>query len=141
MTSGPRLLVSIVAAAALLGCAAEHAALAPSRARSVALVRCTLLIPLRYNDGTPVPERELKRTESRLFDRFGGYTTAGRVRGAFRMADGTRAEDESLVIWVAVPATRVAELRAEAAWIAREMRQESIYFEHPAGTVELIPVD
>ncbi len=103
------------------------------------LLRCTLLIPLRYNDGAAVPDSELRRIEDRLLERFDGYTIAGRVRGAYRMADGTRAEDESLVVWVAVPQLRVAELREEAARIAGDLRQESIYFEHGDGIVEFVP--
>lgn len=142
MTLSPRLLTYVFVSAALIGCAAERVTVEPAgvpRATpSAALVRCTMLIPLRYNDGAPVPEAELRRIEDLLFDRFGGYTLAGRVRGAYRMADGTRADDESLVIWVAVPPARVEELRAEAARIAARLRQEAIYFERSAGQIDFV---
>ena len=114
---------------------------APSRAdaqRPGALRKCTLLIPLSYNDGTPVPPEMLARIENRLYDRFGGYTIAGTVEGACRMADGTRAADRSRVLWVAVPADQIGDLRRMVADIARELRQESVYFEVSDAGVEFI---
>lgn len=134
MTPSPRLLTHVLIAAALIGCATERAALAPP----AALVRCTLLIPLRYNDGTPVPDIELRTIEDRLFERFGGYTLAGRVRGTYRMPDGTKAADESLAVWVAIPVGRVAQLRAEAARIAARLGQETVYFERGGGQVDFV---
>lgn len=113
----------------------------PPQRESAGLVRCTLLIPMRHNDGTPVDRVELDRIESRLLEAFGGYTVAGTVRGAYRMADGTTARDVSLALWVAVPPARVGELRREAAGIARELRQESIYFERGGGAVEFVGSD
>jgi hypothetical protein len=100
--------------------------------------KCTLLIPLAYNDGTAIPPTVLTSLQNRLFERFGGYTRAGTAEGTYRMADGSRADDRTLVLWVAVPPQRVPELRREVAGFARDLRQESMYFEVSDATVEFI---
>ncbi len=114
------------------------AAAGTASATAAPLCRCVLLIPLTYDDGMAVPGQTRVEIEDRLFERFGGYTVAGHVHGAYRMADGSRAEDESLDIWVAVPRERVGELRREVARIGRELRQESMYFEVDGTGVEFV---
>jgi hypothetical protein len=104
---------------------------------AVALARYTILVPAYYNDGTPVSEATLERFRQRLFTHFQGYTDAGRVRGTYRMADGTRAHDTSIVFWVALPTPQLGTLRAELAQLAAELGQESIYLEH-GGAVEFV---
>jgi hypothetical protein len=108
------------------------------RAAAQTLRKCTILLPLAYNDGTPIPPAVLTDIQDRLYDRFGGYTMAGRVTGTYRMDDGTRANDESLVVWVAVPAERIDELRREAARICHLLRQETLYFEVSDAAVALV---
>lgn len=103
-----------------------------------AWAKCTLLVPLAYNAGTAVPADVQTRILDRLYTRFGGYTVAGTVDGTYRMADGSRAADRSLAIWVAVPPERIDEVRQAAAAVARELRQESVYFEVTRGTVEFV---
>ena len=100
--------------------------------------KCVILLPLAYNDGSPVPMAVLTDIQDQLYAQFGGFTVAGRVTGAYRMADGTRASDESLEIWVAVPAERIRALRRQVATFARQLRQESLYFEVSATTVEFV---
>jgi hypothetical protein len=113
------------------GTPTEHAAVHTLR-------KCTILLPLAYNDSTPIPPTVLTNIQDRLYDRFGGYTVVGRVTGAYRTDDGTRVNDESLVVWVAVPAERIDELRREAARICHVLRQESLYFEVSDAAVELV---
>ena len=126
-------------AIALAGCrSAAPPRAAADRADSQALRKCTILIPLAYNDGTAVAPEVLASIKSRLFERFGGFTIAGTAEGTYRMADGSRADDRSLVLWVAVPPERVPELRGELAGFARELGQESMYFEVSGGTVEFV---
>jgi hypothetical protein len=96
------------------------------------------LVPLSYNDGSPVPRAVFAEIENCLFERFGGYTVVGTVVGAYRMADRTRVEERSLMISVAVPEERVADLRRRVAGFARQLRQESMYFEVSDATVELV---
>ena len=135
--------IALIVAVGLGGCASAEkrhdAARHHDAARaSGALCKCVLLIPLRYNDGSAVSPDVLAGIQERLFTLYGGYTVAGRVNGAARMADGSRAEDESLEIWVAVPRQRVDELRREVGGFCLELCQESMYFEVTDGAVEFI---
>ena len=128
------LLVVVVA-----GCCVAAPRHAPTaQGVNAALCRCTLLIPVTHNDGTPVSSDTLAEIEAKLYERFGGYTVAATTEGAYRMADGTRAHDRCLEVWVVVPESRVDELRHEAGAIARLLRQETMYFE-VAGAVEFVP--
>jgi hypothetical protein len=102
-----------------------------------ALVRCVVLVPVRLNDGADVPAVTLRQVEERLFARFDGYTLAGTVHGAYRMADGSRADDESREYWIALEPRRVPELRREVARVGALLEQESMYFE-TAGAVEFV---
>lgn len=128
-------LLSVVASACQT--ATPTPATAP-RTDSRRLQRCTILLPLAHNDGTPIPVADLTRVYDRLYQRFGGYTLAGRVTGAYRMADGTRANDDTQEIWVAVPAEQINELRREVAGFCRLLRQESLYVEVAQAGVEFI---
>lgn len=101
------------------------------------LVRCTLLIPTRQADGAAAPAALMTDLEGEIYARFGGFTDAGPVRGAYRMKDGSRAEDEARQLWIAVAAARLPELRSLAKRIGRELGQETIYLE-VAGAVELV---
>jgi hypothetical protein len=130
---------ALLAGLAFVGCASpDRGPSAGSAAPPDPLVRCTLLVPLQVDPGAPTPASVLREIEERFFARFGGYTLAGRVRGAYRMANGARAEDESLTIWVAVPPARIGEVRQEAARLARELKQESIYLEVGDAQVEFV---
>ncbi len=97
-----------------------------------------MLIPLTYNDGTEIPPQVVTRLTDRFLDLFGGFTIRGTVNGAYRMADGSRAEDVSLEVWVAIDGRRVDEMRCEVSRACRELGQESIYFEVTESQVELV---
>lgn len=97
-----------------------------------------LLVPLRYNDGRAVPDDVLDAMLDQLFVLAGGYTIAGTVKGAYRMADGMRQEDESLQVWIAIEEVEAAELRQLVATFGRRLGQEAMYFERTAGTIEWI---
>lgn len=98
-----------------------------------------LLLPLAYNDGRPVPESVVSGFLDRLYVRFGGFTVHGTVKGAYRMHDGTRQDDESLVVWVAVRDEDVPDLREMVAEFGATLDQELMYMERTGGTVEFIP--
>jgi len=129
-------LAGLLAVALSEGC--QTPSTRPGDGAEQAWARCMLLIPLAYNDGAAVPAEVQTRLLDQLYTRFGGYTVAGAVAGAYRMADGSRADERSLAIWVAVPPERITEVRRAAAEIARELRQESVYFEVTRGTVEFV---
>ncbi len=49
-----------------------------------------LLIPLTFNDGRRVPPETMEELLHELYSAYGGYTAAGEVRGAYRMASGAK---------------------------------------------------
>ena len=69
------------------------------------MVQFTILLPLFYNDGTPVPVDLITRTEDELLEFFGGVSTdTARVRGKW-VSEGTLYEDLLLRITVACAGT------------------------------------
>lgn len=124
---------------AIAGCSCStRTAGAGDRSCPAELQKCTFLLPLAYNNGTPVPPEVLTGLKDRLFEQFGGYTIAGTAEGTYRLADGTRADDRCLVVWVAVAPHRTPELRRVVAELAHELHQESIYFETSEPDVQFI---
>jgi hypothetical protein len=64
-----------------------------------------ILLPLRYNDGLPVPEIDLNQTREELVARFDGVTVEpGTVSGIW-VHEGTRYEDTLVRISVDVEDT------------------------------------
>jgi hypothetical protein len=98
-----------------------------------------LLVPTRFNDGRPVTKKELWRIQSELFFLADGYTLAGKVRGAYRMRDGSRQNDESYCFWIVLSRKDERRLKKLAADIGARFGQEAMYLERVEGTVEFIP--
>jgi hypothetical protein len=72
-------------------------------------VKALFYLPLKDNNGRDLgQETEELRTE--LYVRFVGWTFLGYVKGAFRMADGSQALDESGAYVVVLEESRVPEL-------------------------------
>ena len=57
------------------------------------------------------------------------YSVGGLCDGVYKMDDGSKARDRSVMVWAVVAQEQVDELRALAARIAVILKQESIYFE------------
>jgi hypothetical protein len=104
----------------------------------MAKVKYTLLLPLNYNDGTAVPRKMRNRILDEIFDFADGYGQAGEVTGAYRMKDGSKQVDRSLIIWIGIHEKQKAVLRRLVAKFARELGQESLYLERTGGTIEFI---
>jgi hypothetical protein len=102
------------------------------------MIKCILLIPLRYNDGTEVPEPVVNRVLGEIYDRFGGYSIAGIIQGAYRMANGRGADDQSIELWVGIEKDRLPELVRMARRFAKMLKQESIWFEVTKSDVRLV---
>ncbi len=100
--------------------------------------RFAILLPNFDSDGNSL-ESSHDRILTYLYERFGGYTLefAG-VIGVHRLADGTRADDELTRVVVCVENTRAGELACMIPYFAKELRQETLYFENSLGTVEFI---
>jgi hypothetical protein len=100
--------------------------------------KCVLLVPTRYNDGTPVPESVIVGIKREIDEAFDGHHVAGLGEGAYRMADGSMAYDPTLEIWVAVEPDQIDEVRELARKLARTLKQESIWFEVTNSQVEFV---
>ena len=101
-------------------------------------IKFVLLLPLNYNDGRPVPRKVLQRIQDEIFVLAGGFTIAGTVKGAYRMEDGTRQEDESLQIWIGVREEQVSDLEKMVAGFAKTLGQERMYLERTGGAIDFI---
>lgn len=102
------------------------------------LEKVVLLLPLNYNDGSPVPQPVLDEALNELFVRFGGYTTVGPVSGAYRMHDGSKQVDRSLEVWIAVASHQLDGVDAFAKHLGNELGQESVYLERTEAQVRLV---
>jgi hypothetical protein len=64
-----------------------------------------------------------------LYVRFVGWTFLGYVKGAYRMADGTQALDESGAYTVLLDEARLAELEQVLRDFKGKTQQEALYLE------------
>ena len=103
------------------------------------LKKCLLLVPTRFNDGTPVPPDLLNGIMKDIDREFDGHSVDGYVDGAYKMADGTMAYDKSLKVWVAVRPDEVDALRTLARRFAGRLKQETLWFEVTDAEVEFLP--
>lgn len=94
----------------------------------MAQVKALFYIPLKDNDGRDLTdETEELRTE--MYVRFVGWTFVGYVKGAYRMADGTQALDESGSYVVILDESRLPELEQILRDFKAKTLQEAIYLE------------
>lgn len=100
--------------------------------------KCVILVPTKYNDGTPVPENVIVSIKRKIDEAFDGHHIAGVGEGSYRMADGSMAYDPSLEIWVAVDPDRIDEVKGLVRKLARTLKQESIWFEVTNSKVEFV---
>ncbi|MGD0092535.1 MAG: hypothetical protein ABSE73_21680 [Planctomycetota bacterium] len=100
--------------------------------------KVVLLIPLKLNDGSPVPKEVLASIGVRLYGLCSGYTNRGPVIGAYRMADGRKQTDPSREIWCLVQPSQLDQLRDLVRQFGRELGQESMYFEVTGSEVDFI---
>ncbi len=98
--------------------------------------KAILLIPLTYNDGSRVPQDVLEGIYEALFVLSGGHTSAGTVRGAYRMKDGTEILEQ---VWVAYNETDRPALRELVARFCSDLSQEAMYLEFTDSVIEFIP--
>ena len=103
------------------------------------LPKYLLLVPLQYNNGQPVPESVILDFQENLFSLGGGFTIAGTVKGAYKMADGTRQMDDSLQLWIGIPDDLYPELEWLVGELGTALGQETMYLEKTGGTIHFIP--
>jgi hypothetical protein len=104
-------------------------------------MKFTTLVPVRFNDGTKVPQSQKKAILARFWMTFGGGTVEGPVVGHWVNELGKHFEDECLKVWVVTDDDRLAEAEALVRQIGAELRQEAMYFEvehHPEAGVRIL---
>jgi hypothetical protein len=104
----------------------------------MAFVKFILLVPLRYNDGRKVGTKILDQVEDDLYALATGFSCTGRVRGAYRMKDGSRKDDETSCYWLIVAEDQVPALKSMVGDICRLLKQEAMYLERVDSEVEFI---
>jgi hypothetical protein len=93
-----------------------------------ASLKALFYLPLRDSDGRDLAG-EIEALEAELFIRFSGWTFQGYVKGAYRMADGTQASDESAAYVVVCDDSRIDEVVQLLQEFKRKASQETIYLE------------
>lgn len=101
--------------------------------------KVTLLIPLTFNNGTPVPQEILDRIYTQLYTLCGGLTVGGKVQGSYRMADGTKQNDVLEQVWVIVEQAELDDLKRLVGQFGSLLGQEAMYFEVSDSQVEFLP--
>ena len=100
--------------------------------------KAILLIPLTYNDGSQVSDEILDSIFEALFVLSGGYTTAGTVRGAYRMRDGSKQTDVLEQVWIAYKDEDKPALRELVGRFCALLGQETMYLEFADSLIEFI---
>ena len=103
------------------------------------LQKFVVLVPLCFNDGTQVPNEVIIDFQDKLFLLGGGYTIAGKVEGAYRMADGKKQIDHSVEYWIWVANGQIEKLRTIVGELGDTLGQESMYLEHTGSKVDFVP--
>ncbi|KKL14405.1 hypothetical protein LCGC14_2515970, partial [marine sediment metagenome] len=97
-----------------------------------------ILIPVAYNDKTPVPFAKGAEYIYDIGELTGGVTIDGRVSGFYEAVDGTRQQDDLIKVWIVGEHTLLQPMRAIAKWIATDLEQESVYLEWHDVNVEFV---
>lgn len=102
------------------------------------MLKVTVLIPVNFNNGMPIPQYVVDTALSTLTYIAGGLTDEGLVLGRYVMDDGTLATDRCHKVFVVIDADKLTVLRTWAANLCRACQQESIYFEVQEVQVEFV---
>lgn len=101
--------------------------------------KAILLIPLTYNDGSRIPQEVLDGIYEAIFVLSGGHTSAGTVRGAYRMKDGSKQTEILEQVWVAYEEADQPALRELVARFCSILGQETMYLEFTDSVIEFVP--
>ena len=91
--------------------------------------KCLILLPTKFNDGKDVPPSVFSGVLRCIDETLDFYSVGGLCDGVYKMDDGSKARDQSVMVWAVVDPGKIDGLRALAARIAGILQQESIYFE------------
>lgn len=103
------------------------------------MLKITVLLPVNYNDGSPIDPDVRKVCLGSLSSLFDGFTCGAKCYGEYRMDDGSIVCDTCEPIWVVVDSQHKVELVREwAKSCCVAYRQECIYMEVQEVSVEFI---
>ena len=97
-----------------------------------------LLLPTVLNSGLRVPDAVFSVIERRICERFGGYTKASDLQGAWIAPDGEVCRDR--LVSYAIAVNSGAEIVSFAHNVGALLSQHSIYLRHPDNSVTIISV-
>jgi hypothetical protein len=93
-------------------------------------MKFTTLLPTRFNDGRPVPARQLRRFMDELADTFGGSSDEGRTKGQWiDPRDAARYRDVMVRVSVVCDRIMLDEARQAVLQIGKVLKQRAMYFE------------
>ena len=100
--------------------------------------KVTMLMPINFNNGQPIPTETRQQLLNEIAEAFGGYTIQQNVTGTYRMSSGDFCTEESTPVVVCVEENKLDDLRDEAGRIAKVLAQECLYFEVSSAEVDFI---
>jgi hypothetical protein len=109
-----------------------------TKKRESTMIKVTILLPIRYNNGDMIPYNDIVKAKSRIADIKGGFTCDGEVTGEYRMDDGSTSTDVCERVFVVCESALLPALRDLASEFAGVFKQESIYFEWHQVNVEFV---
>jgi hypothetical protein len=99
----------------------------PTEKQRAVLKEAIVLIPLTYNDGTPIPQQTLDDIHEEAYVAFSGWTLEGTVQGAYRMeATGEKQVEYLQKLSVVLPESKISKLEAMIGRWAKMLGQETM---------------
>jgi hypothetical protein len=93
-------------------------------------MKFTTLIPVKFNDGKKVPQKQLRSIFDGLVKQFGGCSNEGITKGQWiDPKDAMLYRDESLRVSVVCDRVLLDEARAAVVEIGIALQQRAMYFE------------
>jgi len=102
------------------------------------MLKCTILLPIRYNDGEWVEEGHLASIRDELINLAGGLTYGGIHAGLWKDCAGKCIRDESESYFVCIDADKLNDLRAILQRAAFKLEQDCIYLDYHEVHLDLI---
>jgi hypothetical protein len=99
--------------------------------------KVTVLIPMNYNNGSPVPKQIFTQFEKQLLRIAGGYSMDGIVEGGWR-ADETDYFDKSKRYIILTDQVEV--IKSLTIEIGKQLEQQAMYFEVQETNIEFIEI-
>jgi len=93
------------------------------------MLKCTIILPVNYNDGKPITTLTLGYCLDGLLRIAGGYTLLPECIGAYRMDSGIVCHEPVTPVWVLVESDKLPDIKRWCQHVAETLEQECIYLE------------